>query len=329
MHQIHVEIGAPKVVVNQQENEFHVIYTVKPLPSGYGPTIGNALRRTLLSSLPGVAVTGVKIKGAAHEYTPLPGVKETVLDILLNLKNLRMRKHTMEPTTLLLKVKKEGTVTAADITPNSDIEIVNKDLYITTLDSATTEFDMEIRIEKGVGYKSIAELKKENTDPEMILIDASFSPILKVAYTVSDDRVGQRTDLDAVDIEILTDGSITAEDALRFGANVLNSYFTLFNVDGVMVESDFVANIDEIMVKEREEKEKELEKSRETYTPIEILNLSPRSLNALINGGIGSIEQLTKCTESKLANLRGFGKKAMNEVREALKQKGMNLFGDE
>lgn len=329
MHQIHVEIGAPKVIVNQQGNEFHVIYTVKPLPSGYGPTIGNALRRALLSSLPGVAVTGVKIKGAAHEYTALAGVKDTVLDILLNLKQLRMRKHTPDPIFLTLKVKKEGVVTAADIKTDSDVEIINKDLYITTLDAPNVELDMQIRVEKGVGYKSIADLKKENVDPELILVDASFSPILKVAYTVSDDRVGQRTDLDSVDVEILTDGSITADDSLRFAANLLNSYFTLFNVDGVMVESDFVANIDEILVKEREEKEKELEKSRETYTPIEILNLSPRSLNALINGGIGSIEQLTKCTESKLANLRGFGKKAMNEVREALKQKGMTLFGDE
>lgn len=329
MHQIHNEIGSPKVIVKLLNGEYHVLFTMKPLPNGYGSTLGNAARRTLLSSLPGAAVTGIRIKGVAHEYTTIPGVKDTVLDILLNLKQLRVKKHSKDPVFLELKVKREGAVTAADIKANSDVEIVNKDLYITHLDDKNVELDMQIRIEKGVGYKSIQELKKENTDPSIILVDASFSPVTRVAYNVKADRVGQRTDLDALELEILTDGTITAEEALKFSSNMLTSYFGLFNKDGVIVEEGFVANVDEILVKEKEEKEKEIEKSKETYTPIEILNLSPRTLNALINGGIGSIEQLTKCTESKLSNLRGFGKKAMNEVRDALATKDLKLFGDE
>jgi len=329
MHQIHNEIGAPKIIHKEVEGTWHAIYTIKPLPSGFGPTLGNALRRVLLSSVPGAAVTGVKIKGASHEYSTLTGIKDTILEIILNLKGLRVKKHSPEPGVLKLKVKREGEVTAKDFEANSDIEIVNSDMYITTLDSKSTSLEMEVRIEKGVGYKSIADLKKENEDANMILVDASFSPIMKVAYTTQDDRVGQRTDLDSLDLEIQTDGSMTAEEALKFGANMLGSYFSLFNKEGVLVEEDFIANIDEILLKEKEEKEMELEKAKETYTPIEILNLSPRTLNALINGGIGSIEQLTKCTESKLSNLRGFGKKAMNEVRDALRTKGLTLFGDE
>ena len=329
MHQIHVEIGAPKIICNLLDGMKHAVFTIEPLPSGYGTTLGNATRRVLLSSLPGAAVTGVKIKGVSHEFTTIPGVKDSVLDIVLNLKQLRVKKHSAEPIFLQLKAKKEGVITAANIVANSDVEILNPDLYITTLDSADAEFNLEIRVEKGVGYRSIAELKKENEDPSIILVDASFSPVLQVRYEVSAARVGQRTDLDKLDIEILTDSSITAEDALKFTSNLLTSYFSLFNKEGVMVEKDFVANVDEILVREKEEKQREIEKSKETYTPIEILNLSPRTLNALINGGIGSIEQLTKSTESKLTNLRGFGKKAMTEVKDALKAKGLKLFGEE
>lgn len=329
MHQIHTEIGAPRIITKELDGANNVLFTMKPLPSGFGHTLGNALRRVLLSSVPGAAVTGFKIKGVAHEYTAMKGIKDTVLDIMLNLKNLRVKKHSVEPSTITLKVKKSGEVTAKDFKVTSDIEIMNPDLYITHIDTDGTELDMEVRIEKGVGYKSIADLKLENEDPHMMLVDASFSPVLKVAYTVHSDRVGQRTDLDALDVEILTDSSISSEEALKFGSNMILSYFGLFNKDGILVEENYMANIDEILVKEKEEMEKEIEKSKETYTPIEILNLSPRSLNALINGGIGSIEQLTKCTESKLSNLRGFGKKAMNEVRDALRVKGLTLFGDE
>lgn len=328
MHQIHTEIGAPKVVIKLLDGTFHALFTMEPLPAGYGTTIGNSLRRALLSSLPGAAVTGVKIKGAAHEFTTLTGVRDSILDILLNLKQLRVRKHSSDVTFLKLKVKRDGKITGKDIAAHSDVEVLNPELYITSLDSGT-EFEMDIRIEKGVGYKSIADLKKENDDSAIILLDASFSPIMKVRYDVTSARVGQRTDLDQLDIEIETDNSISAEDALRFASNLLTSYFSLFNKEGILVEQDFVANVDEILVKEQEEKEKAMEKAKETYTPIEILNLSPRTLNALINGGIGSIEQLTKCTESKLTNLRGFGKKAMTEVKEALKTKGLKLFGED
>ena len=329
MHYIHGEIGAPKVMQQSIDGEKHVKFSIEPLPAGYGTTLGNAYRRVLLSSYPGAAVTGIKIEGVPHEYTSITGVKDSVLDILLNLKQLRVKKLSAEPMFIHLKVKKEGIITAADIKANPDVEVINKDLYITTLDSNSVELDMAIRIEKGVGYKSIQEMKKENDDANLILVDASFSPVMRVKYEVVAARVGQRTDLDRLELDVETDGSVTAEETVRFSSNILTSYFSLFNTEGIMVEPDYVAKLDEILVKEREQKEKDLEKARETYTPIEILNLSPRTLNALINGGIGSIEQLTKCTESKLSNLRGFGKKAMTEVKDALKAKTLKLFGED
>jgi DNA-directed RNA polymerase subunit alpha len=273
----------------------------------------------------------VKIKGVTHEYASIPGVKDTVLDIVLNLKQIHLKKTTKEPVFLTLKVKKEGIVTAADIETPSDVTILNPEQYITTIDNKNTEFDMKIRVEKGVGYRSIAEIKKEKReeDSELIVLDASFTPIVKVRYTVTPARFGQITNLDKLELAIETTKAITPDDALKFSANLLQSYFTLFNTEGVVIEKDFVSDVSSILEKEQEEKMKEQEKERETYTPIEILNLSPRTLNALINGGIGSIEQLLKCTESKLNNLRGFGKKAMTEIRTALKAKNYKLLGDD
>ncbi len=326
MHSIHEEIGLPKITVEEiSSHEF--VFVMNPLPQGYGTTLGNALRRVLLSTLPGCAVTGVKIKGVSHEYSTLPFIKETVLDVLLNLKLLRVKKDGKDSSFLKLKVSGEKEVTAADIKASSDVHILNPDLHLATLTDKKAELDMDIRIDKGVGYMSIAELKKEEKDAEIILIDASFSPVMHVAYTVTAARVGQKTNLDKLEIRVKTDSSITPKEALLFAAEVLKSYFSLFGKDGVVVESAFIANADVILQKEQEEKEKEDHK--ESYTPIEVLNLSPRTLNALINGNIGSIEQLIKCTESKLGNLRGFGKKAMTEIKTALKERGLKLLGDD
>lgn len=325
MHIIQEEIGLPKIVVDSRGGSSAVI-TISPLPSGYGMTLGNALRRVLLSSLPGAAVSGVKIKGVSHEYTTVKGVKESVLDIVLNLKQLNVKKDTKERSTITLSSSKAGVITAKDFKTSSDVEILNKDLYITTIDKGG-KIEMEVYIEKGVGYTPSTLDKKEGQDPEIIDIDKVFTPIEKIKYDIEATRVGKMTNLDKLVMELETNGSIEPEDAIKFAANILESYFSIFDKSETPVESDFMSDFDKIAQKSATEDQKK--PTQEMYTPIEILGLSPRTLNSLINGGIGSIEQLTKCTESKLNNLRGFGKKALTEVADALKERDLTLAEEE
>lgn len=321
MHQIQAEIGIPKIQIENLGDGWAQI-VVSPLPSGYGTTVGNALRRVLLSSLPGAAVTGIKVKGLNYEYSTIEGAKDSILDILLNLKGLKISKKSSDHSTLELKVSKGGVVTAKDIKTTSDVEILNPELYITTLEDKA-QLEIEIRVEKGVGYKPARLKKEEENLADMIWTDAFFSPVKKVKYEIEATRVGEMTNLDKLMMEIETDGTISPEDALRFSSNILQSYFNIFNVEQIVVEPEFMSDMAQIAARQKEEDAKK--PVQEAYTPIEILGLSPRSLNALINGEIGSIEQLTKCTESKLTNLRGFGKKALTEVRNALKERGLDL----
>ncbi|MFA6521762.1 MAG: DNA-directed RNA polymerase subunit alpha [Candidatus Gracilibacteria bacterium] len=322
MHQIQEEIGIPKIKI-QRISDSHAVFTVSPLPTGYGMTVGNAFRRVLLSSIPGAAPSGVRIDGVSYEYATVKGVKDTVLDIILNLKQLQLKKTSKEVSVAVLKANKEGVILAKNIEFPSDVEVLNPELYITTLDKGG-KLNMEIRIEKGVGYKSIAQMEKDETTANMIWIDAFFSPVKKVRYDVEPTRVGSLTNLDKLTLEIMTNGAISPEDALKFSSNVLKSYFGLFNAAEVAVEPDFMTDVTKITAKAKEEESKK--PTQESYTPIEILGLSPRTLNALINGEIGSIEMLTKCTESKLTNLRGFGKKALTEVQAALEPRGLKLI---
>jgi DNA-directed RNA polymerase subunit alpha len=324
MHQIQEDIGIPKLKTENVSDK-HVIFTLSPLPTGYGVTLGNALRRTLLSSLPGACVTGVKIVGISHEYTTIKGVKESVLDITLNFKLLDIKKESKEASIITLEVSKAGKITAKDIKCPSDVEILNPNLYLFTVEKGN-KVKMELRVEKGVGYVTATARQKTETDANMIVLDSLFSPVKKVRYEIEAARVGQMTDLDKLVLEIETNGAISPEDALKFSSNILQSYFNLFNEDHIRVEEDYMSDIKSIIEKEKEEEASK--PSQEAYTPIEILGFSPRTLNALINGGIGSIEQLSKCTESKLANLRGFGKKALNEVKSALEKKGHSLSED-
>lgn len=325
MHIIQEEIGLPKIKTESSDKN-HAVFSISPLPNGYGMTLGNSFRRVLLSSLPGAAITAVKIEGVSHEYSTISGVQDSVLDILLNLKQVQIKKHGKDSETIKLSASKEGEVTAKSIEHSSDIEILNPDQVITHITKKGVKLNMELVVEKGVGYVPASLRKKDKKDIGMIQIDAIFSPVLKVRYDVSSARVGKMTNLDNLMIEIETNGSIAPEDALRFSSSVLKSYFDLFLTAGEEVEPDFQSDVD--TVKEKEVEEQEEESKKETYTPIEILNFSPRTLNALINGGIGSIEQLTKCTESKLANFRGFGKKALTEVRDALGTRGQSLADD-
>ncbi len=325
MHIIQEEIGLPKIKTESSDKNF-AVFSISPLPSGYGMTLGNAFRRVLLSSLPGAAITAVKIDGVTHEYSTISGVQDSVMDILLNFKLVQLKKHSKDSETITLSVNKEGVVTAKDIEHSSDIEILNPDLVITHITKKGVKLNMELVVEKGVGYLPATLRKKDKKDIGLIHIDAIYSPVVKVRYDVTSARVGEMTNLDNLMIEIETNGSITPEDALKFSSSVLKSYFDLFLVIDEEVEPDFQSDID--TVKEKEVEEKEEESKKETYTPIEILNFSPRTLNALINGGIGSIEQLVKCTPSKLSNFRGFGKKAMTEVADALATRGLAIQDD-
>ncbi len=327
MHIIQEEIGLPKIKIELTKDVKNTaVFGISPLPSGYGMTLGNAFRRVLLSSLPGAAITGVKIDGISHEYATISGVQDSVLDILLNLKMVQIKKHSKESEIIKLSASKEGAVTAKDIEHSSDIEILNPDHVITHITKKGVKINMELVVEKGVGYMPATLRKKDKKDIGLIQIDAIFSPVTKVRYDVSSARVGKMTNLDNLMIEMQTNGSITPEDALKFSSSVLRSYFDLFLLEEDDVEPDFRSDVD--TVKEKEVEEQEEESKKETYTPIEILNFSPRTLNALINGGIGSIEQLVKCTPSKLSNFRGFGKKAMTEVADALATRGLAVTDD-
>lgn len=322
MHIIQEEIGLPKMSESKL-GDFHSTFTLSPLPQGYGTTLGNGLRRTMLSSLPGAAVTGIKVKGVTHEYAVLKGVKDSVLDIMLNLKQLALSMDGSETRMLTLKVKQAGVVTAGDIDLPSGVTIHNPDMYITTLDKGGA-LEMEIRIEKGVGYRAALIGEHHDGDAEMIEIDAVFSPLRRIHYTVEATRVGQRTDLDKMVLEVKTNGSLTPDEAVKFAGSVLESYFNIFNRNQEAVEPEFMSDFEKIAAKAKAE-EDSAKPQQQSYTPIEILGLSPRTLNALINGGIGSIEELTKCSEAKLSNLRGFGKKALNEVADALEKRGFAL----
>lgn len=326
MHIIHNTIGVPKITQKDLENSTSS-FIVGPLPKGYGVTLGNSLRRILLSSIPWTKVTWIKVKWVNHEYSTLPWVKDSIIDIMLNLKWLVLSKSDIWVEWLKLNKTKSWKVTAADIKSSSWIEIINKDLYITEIDQDGLELDIEIRVEKWVWYLTQEELLEKEEDVEVILLDTNFSPVLNVKYDIEKARFWEMINLDSLEMTIVTDWSISPVNALKFSWDMLNSYFSIFNEESLQVEWQFISNVKELISREKEEVQEELEK--ETYTPIEIMWLSPRTLNALINWDILSIEKLTKCTETKLSSIKWFGKKAMTEIRSSLAERGLKLLGDD
>lgn len=327
MHIIHEEIGLPKMTMTSDSGN-SAQFVIAPLPSGYGMTLGNALRRVLLSSVPGAAITAVRIEGASHEYTTLAGMKDSILDFCLNLKEVALRKHGKTFEIASLSKKGDGDVFAKDIAVSSDIEILNPDLVLTNVTKKAGGLKMDFKIEKGVGYLPAADQQNQAEEGEnWVYLDATFSPVLKAKYEVTNTRVGDKTNLDKLILDVETNGSLTPEEAMKFSAAVLSSYFNLFQEDQEdIVESEFMASTSSV---DSAKKELTEESVQESYTPIEVLNLSPRTLNALINGEIGSIEELIRCSSAKLENLRGFGKKAMDEVRDILATRGLSLIEDE
>jgi DNA-directed RNA polymerase subunit alpha len=328
MHIIQEEIGLPifSSTKGPKGSTTQMVFTIAPLPPGYGVTLGNALRRVLLSSLPGAAVTSIRIAGVQHEYTAIKGVHESVVDIMLNVKMLKLRKHSRTPEVIALQAKGPKEVYAKDIAASSDVEVLNPDLLICTLEKGGS-IDMQLTVEKGVGYDPAVERNKKHHEPGLMYVDAVYSPVELVRYEVEAARVGQRTNLEKLVLTIHTNGSLSAEEALKFSSQLLQSYFTYFSSDQKAVEPEFMADFTRAAAQQHEETNP-ASPAKESYTPIEILNLSPRTLNALINAGVGSIEQLTKCTESILSNFRGFGAKALDEVKATLATRGLRLSSE-
>ena len=288
-------------------------FVIEPLERGLGQTIGNALRRTLLSSIQGAAVTAVRIGGVLHELSNIPGVLEDVTDIILNLKQLVVIMHGDEPRFLSLKLEKEGEITAADIKEVADIEIVNKDLRICTA-TEKAKVEIEILIGHGRGYMPAETHNLDDFDIGLIPVDSNFSPIRRVSYAVENTRVGQRTDYDKVLLDIVTDGSVTAEDALGFGAKILKDHMLLF------IHFD-----EEPMEEEREEVDEELEKLKELLArSVEELELSVRSSNCLRRANIKTLGDLVGRSEQDMLKYRNFGKQSLKEIGEILV--GMGLF---
>ena len=313
-----IEFEKPNIeclLIDNEEN--HGKFVCEPLERGYGITLGNSLRRILRSSLPGAAITSVKIDGVLHEFSTIPNVVEDVPEIILNLKNVRLKLHDMQEKTVYIDVKGTGEVTAADITGDSTIEILNPDLHIATL-SEGAHLKMEMTVERGRGYNTAEKNKKPNQAVGVLPIDSIFTPVKKVNYTVESTRVGQMIDFDKLTIELWTDGSLKPYEALSLAAKVMSGHLELF-ID----LSETGKNTQVMVEKEESKKEKVLE------MPIEELELSVRSYNCLKRAGILTVEDLTNRTEANMMKVRNLGKKSLDEVTNKLNLLGLSFSQEE
>ncbi len=302
-------IHTPGLVNVQDHTTTSATFTVEPLHTGYGMTLGNSLRRVLLSSIAGAAVTAFRIEGATHEFTTVPGVKEDIVDIMLALKGVRFKVFSSEPQTLTISKKGKGSVTAGDITSNADVEVVNTDHVIATIDDAKANFYAEIVVETGRGYRPVDETAHRKSS-DMIAVDAIFSPVYRVRYKVENTRVGQITDLDKLLVTVDTDGTISPSDAFEEAAAILvNQYTALAGQTRVEAEASPIT---------ASGTEESTDESPELMTPIEDLNLSARTTNALINNDIHTLKDLFSLGDAELRDLKGFGAKALDEVKDKL-----------
>jgi DNA-directed RNA polymerase subunit alpha len=313
-----LEIEKPKIeIVELSEDNTYGKLTVEPLERGYGITLGNSLRRILLSSLPGAAVTSVKIEGVLHEFSTVPGVIEDVTDIILNLKNLCLKIYGDEEKVLRLEVESEGVVRAADIIHDADVEIMNPDLVIATLADSGRLF-MEIMVANGRGYMSAERNKKGDHVIGVIPVDSVFTPVKKVNYTVENTRVGQITDYDKLTLEVWTDGSIRPDEATSLSAKILKEHLSLF-----IGLTETVSDVEIMVEKEEEQKDKILEMT------IEELDLSVRSYNCLKRAGINTVEELIQRNEEDMMKVRNLGKKSLEEVVKKLGELGLSLMKED
>ena len=298
-------IHNPALAEVQDQSETAATFVIKPIEPGYGNTLGNSLRRVLLSSIRGAAVVAFKIEGVNHEFTTVSGVKEDVVDIMLNLKNIRFKAHTDQPVELRLEKTGAGVVTAADISASADVEVVNPDQIIATIDDAKTKLAIDLVVESGHGYRTIEQSSEDRLHSDMVALDAVFSPVLRVRYKVDNTRVGQNSNLDRLDLTVETDGSISPREAFEEAAAILVNQYTAL-AGSTTIESA------PALGKETEDDSDELQ------VRIEDLSLTARTTNALVNNEINTVHDLVNLTEQDLRELKGFGSKALDEVKDKI-----------
>jgi DNA-directed RNA polymerase subunit alpha len=306
----------PKVLrcINETLTDTYGEFVAEPFEKGYGMTLGNALRRVLLSSVEGTAVASIKIEGVEHEFSSIPGVVEDVTQIILNIKKLVLRSHTTSPKPVFIKVHRKGDITAKDIIADETLDIINPDLQIATM-TKSTKFNMEMEIAKGRGYVPAERNKKENQPIGMIAVDSLFSPVVKVNFIVENTRVGQITDYDKLILQIWTNGAVTPKEALLYASNVLQRHLDIFVNFGKLPE-------DLEIVEEPQEDKELIEKLR---MPVSELELSVRSANCLEKAKIKTLGELVHKTESEMLKYRNFGKKSLSEIVNVLESMGLSL----
>ena len=313
-----IEFEKPNIkCLEIDEDKNYAKFVCEPLERGYGVTIGNSLRRILLSSLPGAAITSVKIEGVVHEFSSIPNVVEDVPEIIVNLKMVRLKLHENEEKTIRIDVKGEGEVKASDIITDSSVEILNPNLHIATL-AEGAHLQMEMTVDRGRGYNSAEKNKKDNMPLGVLPIDSIYTPVKKVNYSVENTRVGQNIDYDKLTIELWTDGGLAPDEALSLAAKVMTGHLELF-VD----LSETTKNTQVMIEKEENKKEKVLEMT------IEDLELSVRSYNCLKRANISTVEDMVKMTEQEMIKVRNLGKKSLDEVVAKLHSLGLDFAKEE
>ena len=309
-----VEFEKPRIeILELSDDESYGKFTVEPLERGFGTTLGNSLRRVLLSSLTGAAVSSIKIQGVLHEFSTIPGVLEDVPEIILNIKGIAARIFINEPVTLKIEAQGSQVITAGDIITSSDVEIINKDHYIATVNEDGNLY-MELELKKGRGYVTAEKNKKEDLTIGVIPVDSSFTPVKKVNFVVENTRVGQFTDYDRLVLEVWTNGTMKPDEATSLGAKILTEHLDLF-----IGLTDHVSEVEIMVEKEEDKKEKVLEMT------VEELDLSVRSYNCLKRAAINTVEELTQKTEEDMMKVRNLGKKSLEEIQRKLAELGLSL----
>jgi len=307
-------IHTPGLVQVDDHSATSATFVVEPLHSGYGMTLGNSLRRVLLSSISGAAVTSFKVEGATHEFTTINGVKEDVVDIMLNLKGIRFRLYGDEPQQVRITKQGKGPITAKDIQVNADVEVVNPEHVIATLDDDKSKFVMDLVVETGRGYRTVEEGTAKKAS-DYVALDAVFTPVLRVRYKVENTRVGQMTDLDKLLITIETDGTISPRDAFEESSAILVNQYTALAGKTRVEAAEAIGGAASAAGRLNDDNGDE---PAALNTPIEDLNLSARTTNALVNNDIHTIKDLFSLSDAELRDLKGFGSKALDEVKEKL-----------
>lgn len=298
-------IHNPALAGIEEHSTTSATFIIEPLHAGYGNTLGNSLRRVLLSSIRGGAIVAFKVEGATHEFTTIDGVKEDAVDIMLNLKNVRLKVYTDDPIEVRIEKKGAGVITAADIKTTADVEVVNPEQVIATIDDPKASVVMDLVVQAGRGYRTIEESSEQRLHSDMIALDAVFTPVMRARYKVTGTRVGQETNLDRLDITIETDGTITPQDAFEEAAAILVNQYTALAGSTVVEAAPALG-------------QEEVDEVNELNTPIEDLNLSARTANALVNNDIRTVHDLVTLSEQDLRELKGFGAKALEEVKDKL-----------